>query len=149
MLSSSLVRALLLVQWLVHRNFKIHIWLMNIITSLLKQSMIFKGHFLGNVFFFPIFMMIKKVRKWLLIFHDPIFLFKMIYLIRNPRDVLVSGYFFWRIAKFVKRPQSLEQYFEWFVEGNGEWMWNMKAGSCQSPSSDLFLFFYPTWCLYI
>ncbi|MXQ92938.1 hypothetical protein E5288_WYG017591 [Bos mutus] len=43
---------------------------------------------------------------------------KVIYLIRNPRDVLVSGYFFWRIAKFVKRPQSLEQYFEWFVEGN-------------------------------
>ncbi|XP_005219519.1 sulfotransferase 2A1-like isoform X2 [Bos indicus] len=49
---------------------------------------------------------------------------KMIYLIRNPRDVLVSGYFFWRSAKFVKRPQSLEQYFEWFVEGNvvfGSW----------------------------
>ena len=95
---------------------------MNIITSLLKQSMIFKGHFLGTVFFSPIFMMIKKVRKWLLIFYDPIFLFKMIYLIRNPRDVLVSGYFFWKSAKFVKRPQSLEQYFEWFVEGNGEWM---------------------------
>ncbi|XP_068848028.1 sulfotransferase 2A1-like isoform X1 [Capricornis sumatraensis] len=49
---------------------------------------------------------------------------KMIYLVRNPRDVFVSGYFFWRSAKFVKRPQSLEQYFEWFIQGNmpfGSW----------------------------
>ncbi|KAB0381517.1 hypothetical protein FD755_003434 [Muntiacus reevesi] len=49
---------------------------------------------------------------------------KMIYLIRNPRDVLVSGYFFWRSAKLVKKPQSLEQYFEWFIQGNvvfGSW----------------------------
>ncbi|XP_043293859.1 sulfotransferase 2A1-like isoform X1 [Cervus canadensis] len=44
---------------------------------------------------------------------------KMIYLIRNPRDVLVSGYFFWRSAKLVKRPQSLEQYFDWFIQGKG------------------------------
>ncbi|KAM9048256.1 LOW QUALITY PROTEIN: sulfotransferase 2A1 [Megaptera novaeangliae] len=42
----------------------------------------------------------------------------VIYLIRNPRDVFVSGYFFWRIATFVKRPESLEQYFEWFIQGN-------------------------------
>ncbi|XP_015313658.1 sulfotransferase 2A1 isoform X1 [Bos indicus] len=49
---------------------------------------------------------------------------KVIYLVRNPRDVFVSGYFFWKSAKFVKRPQSLEQYFEWFIQGNmpfGSW----------------------------
>ena len=57
-----------------------------------------------------------------LIFHHPIFLFKMIYLIRNPRDVFVSGYFFWRSAKFVEKPESLEEYFEWFIRGNSEWM---------------------------
>ncbi|XP_043293759.1 sulfotransferase 2A1-like isoform X1 [Cervus canadensis] len=49
---------------------------------------------------------------------------KMIYLIRNPRDVFVSGYFFWRSAKFVEKPESLEEYFEWFIQGNmpfGSW----------------------------
>ncbi|XP_036167463.1 bile salt sulfotransferase [Myotis myotis] len=65
--------------------------------------------------------------------HVPIHLFpksifqsktKVIYLIRNPRDILVSGYFFWIISKFVKRPESLEQYFEWFTQGHvafGSW----------------------------
>ncbi|XP_046538110.1 sulfotransferase 2A1-like [Equus quagga] len=49
---------------------------------------------------------------------------KVIYLIRNPRVVLVSGYFFWSISTFVKKPESLEQYFEWFIKGNvvyGSW----------------------------
>lgn len=65
--------------------------------------------------------------------HIPIHLFpksiftskaKVIYLMRNPRDVLVSGYFFWIISNFVKKPESLEQYFEWFIQGNvafGSW----------------------------
>ncbi|XP_066229974.1 sulfotransferase 2A1 [Saccopteryx leptura] len=65
--------------------------------------------------------------------HLPIHLFpksvfksktKVIYLIRNPRDILVSGYFFWIISNFVKKPESLEQYFEWFIQGNvafGSW----------------------------
>ncbi|KAM7058823.1 sulfotransferase 2A1-like [Molossus nigricans] len=49
---------------------------------------------------------------------------KMIYLIRNPRDILVSGYFFWSSTNVVKKPESLEQYFEWFLQGNvafGSW----------------------------
>ncbi|XP_058386704.1 sulfotransferase 2A1-like [Diceros bicornis minor] len=49
---------------------------------------------------------------------------KLIYLIRNPRDILVSGYFFWSISKFVKKPESMEEYFEWFIQGNvpyGSW----------------------------
>ncbi|XP_031240045.1 bile salt sulfotransferase 2-like isoform X2 [Mastomys coucha] len=60
--------------------------------------------------------------------HLPIHLFpksffsskaKVIYIIRNPRDVLVSGYFFWSETKLVKNPDSLETYFEWFLKGNG------------------------------
>ncbi|XP_011376464.1 bile salt sulfotransferase [Pteropus vampyrus] len=65
--------------------------------------------------------------------HLPIHLFpksvfkskaKLIYLLRNPRDVLVSGYFFWTISNLVKKPESLEQYLDWFIRGNvafGSW----------------------------
>lgn len=56
-----------------------------------------------------------------------IFPHKVIYLIRNPRDVLVSGYFFGHVVNFLARSESLPQYFEWFLEGNGE--------SVLSPSS--------------
>ncbi|XP_052026528.1 probable alcohol sulfotransferase isoform X2 [Apodemus sylvaticus] len=60
--------------------------------------------------------------------HLPIHLFskslfsskaKVIYLIRNPRDVLVSAYFFWGKTNLVRNPGSLETYFEWFLKGNG------------------------------
>ncbi|XP_035305429.1 bile salt sulfotransferase 2 isoform X4 [Cricetulus griseus] len=44
---------------------------------------------------------------------------KMIYVIRNPRDVLVSGYYYWSKTKFAKNPESLTTYFEWFLKGNG------------------------------
>ncbi|KAF5918515.1 hypothetical protein HPG69_018299 [Diceros bicornis minor] len=44
----------------------------------------------------------------------------VIYLIRNPRDVLVSGYFYWRMLSFIKKPESQEEYFEWFIQGYGE-----------------------------
>ncbi|XP_036023259.1 probable alcohol sulfotransferase isoform X3 [Onychomys torridus] len=44
---------------------------------------------------------------------------KVIYVIRNPRDVLVSGYFFLSKTKYVKYPESLTTYFEWFLKGNG------------------------------
>ena len=49
------------------------------------------------------------------------FPFKVIYVIRNPRDVLISGYFFWGKTNLVKEPESLETYFEWFLKGNGEY----------------------------
>ncbi|XP_012891616.1 PREDICTED: bile salt sulfotransferase-like isoform X2 [Dipodomys ordii] len=44
---------------------------------------------------------------------------KMIYVIRNPKDVLISGYYFWRVTNLSKKPESLEQYFEWFLQGHG------------------------------
>ncbi|XP_028717601.1 bile salt sulfotransferase 2-like [Peromyscus leucopus] len=55
---------------------------------------------------------------------------KIIYVIRNPRDVLVSGYFFWRKTKYVKIPESLTTYFEWFIKGNvayGSWFEHTRA----------------------
>ncbi|XP_049988054.1 probable alcohol sulfotransferase isoform X2 [Alexandromys fortis] len=44
---------------------------------------------------------------------------KILYIIRNPRDVLVSSYFFWSKTNLIKNPESLETYFEWFLKGNG------------------------------
>ncbi|XP_076427818.1 sulfotransferase 2A1-like isoform X2 [Peromyscus maniculatus bairdii] len=49
---------------------------------------------------------------------------KVIYVIRNPRDVLVSGYFFLRNTKYIDNPESLGTYIEWFLKGNvpyGSW----------------------------
>ncbi|XP_057618581.1 bile salt sulfotransferase 2-like [Chionomys nivalis] len=49
---------------------------------------------------------------------------KILYFIRNPRDVLVSSYFFWGKTNLIKNPESLGTYFEWFLKGNvlyGSW----------------------------
>ncbi|MBZ3873716.1 Bile salt sulfotransferase [Sciurus carolinensis] len=43
---------------------------------------------------------------------------KVLYIMRNPKDVLVSGYYFWTASKLSKKPESLEQYFKWFIQGN-------------------------------
>ncbi|XP_076694785.1 sulfotransferase 2A1-like isoform X2 [Callospermophilus lateralis] len=44
---------------------------------------------------------------------------KVIYIMRNPKDILVSGYYFYTMANLSKKPESLEQYFQWFIQGNG------------------------------
>ncbi|XP_042556322.1 sulfotransferase 2A1-like [Dipodomys spectabilis] len=44
---------------------------------------------------------------------------KVIYVIRNPNDVLASGYYFWHFTNLAKKPESLEQFFEWFLQGHG------------------------------
>ncbi|XP_073913954.1 sulfotransferase 2A1-like [Castor canadensis] len=49
---------------------------------------------------------------------------KVIYIIRNPRDVSVSGYFFWEKMNICKIAKSWDEYFEWFIQGNvpyGSW----------------------------
>ncbi|ELK31021.1 PREDICTED: bile salt sulfotransferase isoform X1 [Myotis davidii] len=49
---------------------------------------------------------------------------KVIYIMRNPRDVIISGYHFHKTLKITKNPNSFEEYFEWFLRGNvpyGSW----------------------------
>ncbi|XP_010639115.1 3-beta-hydroxysteroid sulfotransferase [Fukomys damarensis] len=55
---------------------------------------------------------------------------KMIYCMRNPRDVLVSGYFFFRRMSIAKKPETLQQYLEWFLQGNvvyGSWFEHIRG----------------------
>ncbi|KAM4825523.1 sulfotransferase 2A1-like [Thomomys bottae] len=49
---------------------------------------------------------------------------KVIYVIRNPKDVLISGYYLRSSAKLTKQPETLEQFFDCFLQGNvayGSW----------------------------
>ncbi|XP_076427867.1 sulfotransferase 2A2-like isoform X2 [Peromyscus maniculatus bairdii] len=80
---------------------------------------------------FPI--LINKEGPRLMSSHLPFHLFpksffrskaKVIYVIRNPRDILVSGYFFLRNTNLIDNPESLGTYLEWFLKGNvpyGSW----------------------------
>uniref|UniRef100_A0A8D2D5H7 Sulfotransferase n=1 Tax=Sciurus vulgaris TaxID=55149 RepID=A0A8D2D5H7_SCIVU len=70
----------------------------------------------------------ESERPRLLTSHLPFHLFpkslftskaKVLYLMRNPKDVLASGDYFWTTSKLPKKPESLEQYFKWFIQGNG------------------------------
>ncbi|XP_059108664.1 sulfotransferase 2A1-like [Peromyscus eremicus] len=70
---------------------------------------------------------------------------KMIYMIRNPRDVLVSGYFFWSKTKFVRSPESMTTYFEWFLKGNvlcGSWFEHTRAWLSMRESDNFLLLSY-------
>ncbi|XP_036688175.1 bile salt sulfotransferase-like isoform X1 [Balaenoptera musculus] len=43
---------------------------------------------------------------------------------RNPRDVITSGYHFWKMVKIIREPESFEEYSGWFLQGNvlyGSW----------------------------
>ncbi|XP_032751899.1 alcohol sulfotransferase [Rattus rattus] len=69
---------------------------------------------------------------------------KVIYLIRNPRDALVSRYFFIRKLNIVKKPDSLGTYIEWFLKGNvayGSWFEHIR-GWLSMRECDNFLVLY-------
>ncbi|XP_054444260.1 sulfotransferase 2A1-like [Pteronotus mesoamericanus] len=49
---------------------------------------------------------------------------KLIYIMRNPRDVLISAYHFNKTVKVIKNTDSFEEHFEWFLQGKvmfGSW----------------------------
>eukprot|EP00072_Mus_musculus_P007021 NP_001171910.1 sulfotransferase family 2A member 1 family member [Mus musculus] len=85
------------------------------------------------------FELVNKEGPRLMTSHLPIHLFhkslfssktKIIYIFRNPRDILVSGYFFWSKTNLMKNPGSLETYFEWFLKGNvpyGSWFEHIRG----------------------
>ncbi|KAL1765576.1 bile salt sulfotransferase 1-like [Sigmodon hispidus] len=70
---------------------------------------------------------------------------KVVYIIRNPRDVLISGYYFWGKASFAKNPDSLRTYFEWFLEGNviyGSWFEHTRNWLSMRESSNFLVLSY-------
>ncbi|GAB1291582.1 Sulfotransferase [Apodemus speciosus] len=78
--------------------------------------------------------LINKEGPRLMISHLPIYFFhKSLFSSKtkvNPRDVLVSGYFFWGKTNLIKNPGSMETYFEWFLKGNvpyGSWFEHIRG----------------------
>ncbi|XP_027287095.1 bile salt sulfotransferase 1-like isoform X2 [Cricetulus griseus] len=70
---------------------------------------------------------------------------KMIYVLRNPRDVLVSGYFFWNKTNLAKNTDSLRTYFEWFLKGKvpyGSWFEHTRGWLSMRESENFLLLCY-------
>uniref|UniRef100_A0A8C5ZK04 Sulfotransferase n=1 Tax=Marmota marmota marmota TaxID=9994 RepID=A0A8C5ZK04_MARMA len=86
--------------------------------------------------------------------HLPFYLFpksfftskaKVIYIMRNPKDVLVSGYYFWTTTKFSKKPESLDQYFQWFLQGHvpyGSWFEHIRGWMSMRDRENVLLLSY-------
>ncbi|CAK6437523.1 unnamed protein product [Pipistrellus nathusii] len=67
---------------------------------------------------------------------------KCVYVMRNPRDILVSGYHFWKTIKIAKYTESFEVYFEKFLQGEvpfGSWFDHV-GGWLQMRGKENFLF---------
>lgn len=45
---------------------------------------------------------------------------KVIYVARNPKDVLVSYFHFHKIANMLETPKDFDDFFEKFLRGNGK-----------------------------
>uniref|UniRef100_A0A3B4AN13 Sulfotransferase n=1 Tax=Periophthalmus magnuspinnatus TaxID=409849 RepID=A0A3B4AN13_9GOBI len=55
---------------------------------------------------------------------------KVIYVARNPKDILVSFYYFHKIAKFLETPKSFDDFFDKFMNGEvlgGSWFEHIKS----------------------
>uniref|UniRef100_A0A286XD37 Sulfotransferase n=1 Tax=Cavia porcellus TaxID=10141 RepID=A0A286XD37_CAVPO len=86
--------------------------------------------------------------------HLPIHLFpksffsskaKVIYGIRNPRDVLVSGYYFGKQMNIVKNPETLEQYIKLFLQGEviyGSWFEHVHGWLSMRERENVLVLFY-------
>ncbi|KAM5133590.1 sulfotransferase 2A1-like [Callospermophilus lateralis] len=70
---------------------------------------------------------------------------KVIYVMRSPKDVLVSGYYHQTMTKLNKSPESLEQYFQWFLEGNvpyGSWFEHIRGWMSMRDRENVLLLSY-------
>ncbi|KAJ7986032.1 hypothetical protein DPEC_G00346610 [Dallia pectoralis] len=60
---------------------------------------------------------------------------KIIYVIRNPRDVVVSYYYFHKMANFLPDPNSFDEFLDEFLEGKvsyGSWFDHVKGWTSQA-----------------
>ncbi|XP_005336649.2 sulfotransferase 2A1 isoform X1 [Ictidomys tridecemlineatus] len=70
---------------------------------------------------------------------------KVIYIMRNPKDVLVSGYYFYTMTNDYKKPESLERYFQWFIQGNvpyGSWFEHIRGWMSLRDKENILLLSY-------
>ncbi|KAM5133152.1 sulfotransferase 2A1-like [Callospermophilus lateralis] len=70
---------------------------------------------------------------------------KVIYIMRNPKDVLVSGYYHQTLTKFSKKPESLKQYFKWFLQGHvpyGSWFEHIRGWMSMRDRENVLLLSY-------
>ncbi|XP_026227831.1 sulfotransferase family 2, cytosolic sulfotransferase 3 isoform X1 [Anabas testudineus] len=58
---------------------------------------------------------------------------KVIYVMRNPKDVMVSSYYFHQMAGFLEDPGTFDEFMDKFLEGRvlfGKWTDHMKSWRC-------------------
>ncbi|NXL87848.1 ST2B1 Sulfotransferase, partial [Alectura lathami] len=70
---------------------------------------------------------------------------KVIYVARNPKDVIVSYYYFHRMAKFLPDPVSFDAFLQQFLEGTvhyGSWFEHVKGWLGQRQLLDIFYVTY-------
>ncbi|XP_006901904.1 PREDICTED: bile salt sulfotransferase-like [Elephantulus edwardii] len=70
---------------------------------------------------------------------------KVIYLIRNPRDVLTSGFHFFKAVQYIKSPETFDQYFECFLQGNviyGSWFDHIRDWLQMQGKENFLVIFY-------
>ncbi|XP_061427956.1 sulfotransferase 2A1-like [Lethenteron reissneri] len=70
---------------------------------------------------------------------------KVIYMARNPRDILVSSYNFHKIARFLEEPGTWEEFYDKFCEGKvlfGSWFEHVRGWLENRDKVDLFFVSY-------
>lgn len=69
---------------------------------------------------------------------------KVVYVARNPKDVAVSSYFHHKLTRDFDTTLSMEEYFEYFMNGDGNEQSN-RSSSKNLTSTPLSVFYTPIW----
>lgn len=51
------------------------------------------------------------------------FMPQVIYVMRNPKDVIVSSYYFHQMARFLDDPGTFDEFVDKFLEGKGQYIY--------------------------